>query len=455
MAPPRPVPGEKLCERLSARQARGARGVARSGVTRRLARRADPRWLERRPLLARLLGGFTFAQGPAPASDGMPAETVARGLSAVASTAAVSSRRPVQAVEPARVAPVRPAVPERSRVLPGRAAPVLQVAAPEPARGPVPPAAPREGERSAPRAGPPHATPTEAPGFQQDVPAQARAVPSPTAPVRAAPVHAAPVHAAPVADAERPLPWSEPRAPHRAQDAPGSQRRPRSPLHPAARGLDALPDGPSALPSDPARVALARHPARGALIALARAGGGEQPAQVLLEELGRAEATPGLAPQLGALLGQIRRQVEMAPLRSTPSAGGRIAAQALGRTRDPRATAPETRTLAPSRGRGGASGGGVVSLATMRLIRRLSQLVHLAEIDRRQLEARRQVRMAEDSAHARAGAGAEAGGGAPAGQAPIDLDTLGREVLAAVTHEFQSRTERRLEDPDVRHDVWW
>jgi hypothetical protein len=104
-----------------------------------------------------------------------------------------------------------------------------------------------------------------------------------------------------------------------------------------------------------------------------------------------------------------------------------------------------------------SEGGGapVVSLATQRLIRRLQQLVHIAETDRRVLEAQRRVRMAEDSAPARAEGSASPSTASTAGSAPVDLDTLGRDVLTEVTRQFQARNERRQEDPDVRNDVWW
>lgn len=90
----------------------------------------------------------------------------------------------------------------------------------------------------------------------------------------------------------------------------------------------------------------------------------------------------------------------------------------------------------------------------MRLVRKLSELVHLAEAEHRRSDARKQVRMAEDSQEARA----EAGHGAPRAGAPapdekVDVDALVRAVVHAVTEELSSRRQRRSEDPD--ESVWW
>ncbi len=89
-----------------------------------------------------------------------------------------------------------------------------------------------------------------------------------------------------------------------------------------------------------------------------------------------------------------------------------------------------------------------------RLVRRLVQLVHLAETDRRRHEARRRVRMAEASQEAVQEAAPRAGAEAAAGEEPPDLEALGRQVLEAMTRILESRQQRRQEEPDVR-DVQW
>jgi hypothetical protein len=164
---------------------------------------------------------------------------------------------------------------------------------------------------------------------------------------------------------------------------------------------------------------------------------------------------------LAEVVQQIQQQVRQATVlqaksRRIASAGGRIAAVA-GRRQQERSHPDPVAGLgheAPTTG-GTLGSAQVVSLATQRLIRRLQHLVHLAETDRRILEAQRRVRRAEDSAAARAEGSAPVGAAAAGGADLIDLDALGRDVLSAVNSVFQARTERRQEDPDVRNDVWW
>jgi hypothetical protein len=90
----------------------------------------------------------------------------------------------------------------------------------------------------------------------------------------------------------------------------------------------------------------------------------------------------------------------------------------------------------------------------MKLARKLESLVHLAEGIGDRDAARRQVRMAEDSAAAKA----EGQGGIGATEAgnrgrQLDIEALGREVLEMVNRELETRRERRQEDPDGH--VWW
>lgn len=129
-------------------------------------------------------------------------------------------------------------------------------------------------------------------------------------------------------------------------------------------------------------------------------------------------------------------------------------------TRPNRMAAPEAAPLQPARTRsfrhGGRSVGasamavdGVGNSRVMKLVRKLQGLIHLAEEERRLSDARRRVRMAEDSASARAEGQAPMGkGGSPAHQRHVDIESLSREVTEIVTREIEHRRSRRMEDSD-------
>ena len=85
-------------------------------------------------------------------------------------------------------------------------------------------------------------------------------------------------------------------------------------------------------------------------------------------------------------------------------------------------------------------------------MRRLQDLIHLAEDQNRRAEAQSQVRMAEDTAQARAEAQATSESRSPAAH-KVDVDALGREVLDIVTKEMELRRARRMEDSD--ESPWW
>jgi len=92
---------------------------------------------------------------------------------------------------------------------------------------------------------------------------------------------------------------------------------------------------------------------------------------------------------------------------------------------------------------------GVGNSRVMKLVRKLQGLIHLAEEERRLSDARRRVRMAEDSASARAEGQAPMGkGGSPAHQRHVDIESLSREVTEIVTREIEHRRSRRMEDSD-------
>jgi hypothetical protein len=91
----------------------------------------------------------------------------------------------------------------------------------------------------------------------------------------------------------------------------------------------------------------------------------------------------------------------------------------------------------------------------MKLVKKLQGLIHLAEAEGRLADARRQVRMAEDSPGARAEAAGPVGAAKEQGdqREKQDIEALGREVLEVVNRELENRRMRRVEDHD--ESVWW
>ena len=91
----------------------------------------------------------------------------------------------------------------------------------------------------------------------------------------------------------------------------------------------------------------------------------------------------------------------------------------------------------------------------MKLARKLQSLIHLAEGTGDQNEARRHVRMAENSEAARregqGQVGAEAGASNKNQQ--VDIEALVSEVVQSVNSELAMRRQRRQEDPDGGN--WW
>ena len=89
----------------------------------------------------------------------------------------------------------------------------------------------------------------------------------------------------------------------------------------------------------------------------------------------------------------------------------------------------------------------------MKLAKKLQSLIHLAQGTGDRDEARRHVRMAEDSAAARSEGQniGESGGGKSNAQA--DIESLVTEVVQSVNRELALRRERRQEDPDGGN--WW
>ena len=98
---------------------------------------------------------------------------------------------------------------------------------------------------------------------------------------------------------------------------------------------------------------------------------------------------------------------------------------------------------------------GVGDDRVMKLAQKLQSLIHLAEGTGDRDEARRHVRMAENSAAAKAeGQGAAPGSNKESGKnKQVDIEALITEVVQSVNRELALRRERRQEDPDG--GSWW
>ena len=223
---------------------------------------------------------------------------------------------------------------------------------------------------------------------------------------------------------------------------------------PGTRGLDAMRGArlagersaprhdqeASVSPSDSAQP----HPSRGVLNALARAGAPDQVVRIFADRSEEIQADSRLPGPLRDLVRQIRNEAERWSSKEEPAPK----ALAMGRPRKPgaaggrSASAPLQRSMP------------VPSENMMNLVRRLQRLIHLAETDRRLLEARRRVRMAEDEASARAEGSGASGGEGPGSAGGVDIASVGRDVLYCLTQELETRQYRRLEDDDVRCIRW-
>lgn len=112
-----------------------------------------------------------------------------------------------------------------------------------------------------------------------------------------------------------------------------------------------------------------------------------------------------------------------------------------------------SRTLRGAAGASGASADatqGVGKNRLMKLSTKLMDLIHLAEVERRQDEAARQVRRSEERVE---DVGPVGSGPAVHEDAEVTVQSLQREVLDAVRQELELLSERSEGGPDV--DVWW
>jgi hypothetical protein len=257
-----------------------------------------------------------------------------------------------------------------------------------------------------------------------------------------------------------------------AATAPEAQVAPAgTPTLRSRRPLDStLIDSATGVPmSDAAPVWAARaegtplvRSAQGLFDSLARATSAEQVVQVIAARAGGFEGAIPLTEPMRDVVQAIRNELASSP---------EIAQPITLATRAPEVRAPEAtvlrgtrvspvassaisrsgavrpvRSTAVSRGAGGADD------RVSKLVRRLSDLIHLAETERRLAEAQSQVRMAEDTAAARAEGSAPLGQSA-AGGSKLDVETFTREVLEVVNRELELRRERRTEDGDESN--WW
>jgi len=103
----------------------------------------------------------------------------------------------------------------------------------------------------------------------------------------------------------------------------------------------------------------------------------------------------------------------------------------------------------PLRGPGAKSTPGIGEDRVMKLAGKLRSLIHLAEVDKRQDEARKYARLSADEAPAVQAAGPSEGA---ASASEGDVEALIQEILSAVNREMELRRERRQDD---NHEPWW
>lgn len=134
------------------------------------------------------------------------------------------------------------------------------------------------------------------------------------------------------------------------------------------------------------------------------------------------------------------RAPETTPLRGARSFSG---------TRGPSRAARRMRGFQTLRGPGATSASGMGEDRVMKLAGKLRSLIHLAEVENRQSEARSQARLsAEEAPSVQTAAPTESAPGASDG----DVEALIQEIVSAVNREMALRRERRQEDS---HEPWW
>ncbi len=200
--------------------------------------------------------------------------------------------------------------------------------------------------------------------------------------------------------------------------------------------------------------------AQGLFESLARATTAEQVVNVIAARAGAMPGPVPLSAPMRDVVEQIRQEIrkpaaaEGATLSTRAPDVPRPTATMLRGGSEPvassasvhRGTTRPVRSSATVRGAGGADD------RVSKLVKRLTDLIHLAETERRLSDARGQVRMAEDTAAARAEGSAPVSGGSGEG-GKLDVEVFAREVLEVVNRELETRRERRTEDGD--ETSWW
>jgi hypothetical protein len=193
--------------------------------------------------------------------------------------------------------------------------------------------------------------------------------------------------------------------------------------------------------------------------ALARASDPEEVVRVIMEK-GDAGGTvastlPKPALQVIEKIKTVAREEVSEAIRTEVQARTAAARKAGRRAESPRSTARVIQGFTGlRRGSSARRGSGVGDDQVMKLAKKLQSLIDLAEGRGDRNAARRQVRMAEDSAAAR-GEGQSSPATAEGGQeSSVDIDALTRQVVEAATRELDQRRERRQEDSDER-GFWW
>jgi hypothetical protein len=138
-------------------------------------------------------------------------------------------------------------------------------------------------------------------------------------------------------------------------------------------------------------------------------------------------------------------KVETRGSESTPHRGAR----SFSGTRGPSRAARRVRGFQTLRGPGAKSASGMGEDRVMKLAGKLRSLIHLAEVENRQSEARAQARLSADEAPSTQAA---APVDAPQGASDGDVEALIQEIVSAVNREMSLRRERRQEDS---HEPWW
>lgn len=193
--------------------------------------------------------------------------------------------------------------------------------------------------------------------------------------------------------------------------------------------------------------------------ALARAGDPAEVVRVIMEkgDVGGtiASTLPKPALQIIEKIKTVAREEVSEAIRTEVKARSAAGRKAGSRSQAPRSTARVVQGFTGlRRGNSARRGNGVGDGQVMKLAKKLQSLIDLAEGRGDRGAARRQVRMAEDSAAAR-GEGQSSPASAEGGQeSSMDIDALTRQVVEAATRELDQRRERRQEDSDER-GFWW